>query len=143
MLARAARLLPGGRLVLASALALSAASVLLVSGLRLGRYLAAPGAFLARETQNFEDIAFLNERLDPAKDRVATTFKASFLLRVPWLNLDPAYQAEIAADGGRARLLAAGDDETAVVGRHSTHEHLPHATGAADDADLERRRLGG
>jgi hypothetical protein len=53
-------------------------------------------------------------------------------------GVDAGDEAEIAADGGRARLFVAADDQAAIVGRDRTHEHLAHAAGAAMMPTLAR-----
>lgn len=107
------------RPLLAVALAGSAASALLVMGLHTGRYLAAPAAFLDRETWNHADVVWMNEHLDPRRHRVATAFKASWYLSIPWLNLSPVYQAEMTPEE-----LATPDGFLAALRRQRvTHVH--------------------
>jgi hypothetical protein len=121
ILSRAAATGRALRMAIGAALALSAASVLLVSGLRLGLYLEDRDGFLARATPAHADLEWMNAHLDASRHRVATTFKASEALRVPWMNLEPTYQAEIPAEllgTGRPLLLA-------LEARGFTHVFLP------------------
>lgn len=67
----------------------------LIPGLRIARYVRDPATYLSRETQNYADIAWMNGNLTRSKNRVATSFRASAYLEVPWLVLDPTYQSVI------------------------------------------------
>jgi len=93
----------------AAVLVASAACPVLIGGLHLVRYLREPATFLERQTQGYADLAWMNEHLDASRGRVATMFKACDPLRIPWINLDPSYQAEIAPEEMRDpdRFLAA------------------------------------
>ena len=68
-----------------------------VGAIRVVRYVEDPATYLERETQHYADIRWMNEHLDPAKDRVASEFKVLGYLAVPSLVLDPTRQLEISA----------------------------------------------
>ena len=80
-----------------SAVALSVGIVAIVGTVRAVRYVEDPATYLERETQHYADIRWMNEHLDPARDRVASEFKVLSYLRVPSLVLDPTRQLEISA----------------------------------------------
>jgi hypothetical protein len=93
----------------ATALALSAASLLLVAGARLVDYAWDPVGFFGRRTPAVSELTWMNAHLDATTSRVGTPLKTMDPLRIPWIDLDPAYQCEIPAellDKG-APLLAA------------------------------------
>ena len=74
----------------------------LVTALSLGVvaavYLRNPSGFLQRETQNYADVAWMNEHLDRRHDRVASDHKALAYLDLPWIFLTPTYQIEFGRD---------------------------------------------
>jgi hypothetical protein len=79
-------------------LGVSVAVVAAVGLLRVGQYAQDPGRFVERQTEHFAAIQWMNERLDPQFDRVATLARSSGYLQIPWMNLAPDYQVEIPAD---------------------------------------------
>ncbi|HEV8266746.1 MAG TPA: hypothetical protein VGR00_00875, partial [Thermoanaerobaculia bacterium] len=83
---------------LAILLAVSTGSVLLVSGTRVVHWVTSPSTFFERQTPNAGEIAWMNTHLDASRHRIATTFKASDPLRIPWFDLEPVYQAVIPAE---------------------------------------------
>ncbi len=76
---------------------------------RAVRYVRDAPGFLARETQNYVDIQWMNTHLDPRRDRVASDHKVLGYLDVPSIVLDPTYQIEISAAelGDASRFLEA------------------------------------
>jgi hypothetical protein len=91
-----------------------------------------PAIYLARETQHYDDIAWMNQHLDPARHRVGTTFKVIGYLTIPSLVLDPTRQLEIGpAD------LATPDRLLAACRRQG----ITHLFGAPDDFDTLRAHL--
>jgi len=76
---------------------------------------------------------------------VATTFKASWYLRVPWLDLDPVYQVEMTPEE-----LAHGESAVAALRRQGV-THLYVARGSRPELEAALRlvhenpasRLGG
>lgn len=102
------------------ALALSVGIVVAVGGLRAARYAADPGGFVGRETPHHGAIEWMNRHLDPARHRVATWLPPSGYLRIPWMNLTPSFQVEIApaelADPARLRAALQRQGFTHVFG---------------------------
>ena len=80
-----------GSAVLVAPLVLVAA----VGVVRAVRYLEDPATYLARETQRYDDMQWMNAHLDPARHRVGARVKVLGYLRVPSLVLDSSYQIEI------------------------------------------------
>ena len=78
--------------------ALSLGVVAAVGVVRTVRYLRNPSGFLQRETQNYADVAWMNEHLDRRHDRVASDHKALAYLDLPWIFLTPTYQIEFGRD---------------------------------------------
>ena len=78
--------------------ALSAGIVLAVGLIRAERYFADPDRFMEYETMHYADIDWMNKHLDPSHDRVATLFRTCAYLKIPWMNLSAAYQAEISPE---------------------------------------------
>jgi len=97
----------------AVALVLSAGVVISVGVIRLERFAIDPVGFIARETPHYDGIAWLNTHLDPATDRVASSFEANGYLRIPWFTLNATYQIAIGPDelADPARLRAALERE--------------------------------
>jgi hypothetical protein len=109
ILDRVAKMNAAVRAAVVSALALSAASLALVAGARVFDYARDPIGFFARRTPAASELSWMNEHLDPGKDRVATTLKTMDTLRVPWIDLEPSYQAQIPSElleTGRPLLMA-------------------------------------
>ena len=114
------------------AVAASLGIVAAVGVVRAVRYLRDPAIYLARETQHYDDIAWMNQHLDPARHRVGTTFKVIGYLTIPSLVLDPTRQLEIGpAD------LATPDRLLAACRRQG----ITHLFGAPDDFDTLRAHL--
>ncbi len=95
---------------LASGMAVASVGIVVaVAGVRAARYLRDPATYLARETQNYDDIRWMNAHLDPARDRVGSDHKVLAYLHVPWIFLAPTYQIEMSQEelDDPARLLEA------------------------------------
>jgi hypothetical protein len=114
------------------AMAVSLGVVAAVGAVRAVRYARDPATYLARETQRYEDIAWMNAHLDPARHRVGSTTKVLGYLEVPSLVLDATRQLEIGtADLESAdRLLAA-----------CRRQRITHVFGARGDFDAIRPSL--
>jgi len=104
-LARGRRLV---RRVTFATLAAGLGLVAAVAVVRAARYVREPSTYLARETQRYDDIAWMNAHLDPARHRVAASAKVIGYLTIPTLVLDPTRQLEIGPDdlSDPDRLLA-------------------------------------
>ena len=83
------------RLPAAVAVVASLAMPVAVSVVRDLRHLRDPRAFLERSIPHYAEIEWMNEHLDPARDRVASTHKVLAHLDIPHLYLDPTYQTAI------------------------------------------------
>ncbi len=78
-----------------AAAALSLAAPAVVGVVRAAKYARDTRTFLARETQNYADVQWMNMHLDRGRDRVASDHKALAYLDIPSLFLAPTYQIEI------------------------------------------------
>jgi hypothetical protein len=67
-----------------------------VGSVRAVRYFRSPDVFLSRETQNYDDLQWMNAHLDPRSNRVGSDHKVLAHLDIPWIVLDATYQLEIA-----------------------------------------------
>jgi hypothetical protein len=106
------------------AVVLSLGVVAGVGVLRLQRYLRDPATYLDRESQRYADIRWMNENLDAARHRVASSVKVIGYLEVPSLVLDPTRQLAISPSDfdTQASLVAA-----------LRREHVTHVFGAPED----------
>jgi len=110
---------------------LSAGIVIAVGLIRVERYFMYREHFLERETVHYADIDWMNKNLDPSRDRVATWFKSSAYLEVPWMNLSSIYQAEISpaelADSRRLLAALRRQGFTHLFGRPNDFAELDNA----------------
>jgi hypothetical protein len=112
------------RAIAVVAVAASLGVVAAVGIVRAVRYVRDPANYLANETQRYEDIAWMNQHLDPSRHRVGSSVKVIGYLTIPALVLDPTRELEIGtADFGTPdRLLAA-----------LRRQGITHLFGSADD----------
>jgi hypothetical protein len=59
------------------------------------RYLRDARAFVERSVPHYAALEWMNQHLNPARDRVASTHKVVAHLTIPHVSLDPTYQTEI------------------------------------------------
>jgi hypothetical protein len=80
-----------------------------VGVVRTVRYAQDPAGYLQRETQNYADLAWMNQHLDPGRHRVASDRKSLAYLDVPWLYLNVTHEIEIRGEemSDPERLIAA------------------------------------
>jgi len=82
--------------IAAAAAVVSLGVVAAVGSVRAVRYFRSPDVFLSRETQNYDDLQWMNAHLDPRSNRVGSDHKVLAHLDIPWIVLDATYQLEIA-----------------------------------------------